>query len=168
MKIGKTIKFLNEKGTAVVKELRQHTVVVEDEFGFLRECAYSEILTDEATLKVSQIEVPANVIEASPKTNLVKTKKEEKVIVIDLHFGQLVDYPKQYTASEKLNIQLNIAKEALQKHRKPQQKIILIHGKGKGVLEQEVLKILENTARIKYKEADFNRYKLGAKEIEFI
>ncbi len=167
MKLGDTVKFVNEEGTAIIKELRKTTLILEDQYGFTNEYSYDEVLPLDHSMDPDQIEVMDLDKEGSSVAPQSK-KTTVEPIVIDLHFGQLVDYPKRYDAHEKLHIQIQTAKEALSRYRKPHQKLILIHGKGKGVLEQEILKLLQQTPQIKYKDADFQRYKLGAVEIEFI
>ncbi len=170
MKIGDTIKYLNESGTAQIKEIHRNHLVVEDEFGFERTVQKTEILALENELNKEEISTESYVSlkPKPPKKNVTEKTKILQEMVVDLHFSQIVDFPNQYEVDEILPIQINRAKEALQKNRGKVSKLILIHGKGSGKLEKEVYMILQNTKGIRFKEADFNRYKLGAVEITYV
>ena len=46
-------------------------------------------------------------------------------------------------------------------------KLIFIHGKGKGVLKKEIYKILNTIDDIEFFEADIIKYRFGAVEVRF-
>lgn len=94
------------------------------------------------------------------------SKKKKGTFVLDLHYGQLENFSAQLPVQHILKRQLNAAINGIEKARNEgYTKIILVHGKGKGVLETEVKKYLD-TESYTYYDADFRQYKLGATEVE--
>lgn len=94
------------------------------------------------------------------------SKKRKGTFVLDLHYGKLENYSAQLPVQHILKRQLNAAINGIEKAKNEgYAKIILVHGKGKGVLETEVKKYLD-TEGYTYYDADFRQYKLGATEVE--
>ena len=105
-------------------------------------------------------------LEAKYKKEIKVSKKRKGTFVLDLHYGQLENYSSQLPTSHILKRQLNAAINGIEKAKNENyKKVILIHGKGKGVLEAEVKKYLDSESYTHY-DADFRQYKLGATEIE--
>ncbi len=171
MEIGDFVKFLNAEGKGKILSIHGDSLEIEDEFGFTQIVEKKEVLLWNESLKKEEILMDAcvknEVIEIENKTSKKKNKNAQ-LVEVDLHFGQLVDYPKRYSKREILQIQLRHAQDAIENHRNTNTKLILIHGKGKGILENEIQKLLKRTQKIKYKDADFQRYKLGAVEITYV
>ena len=105
-------------------------------------------------------------LEEKYKKEIKKSKKRTGTFVLDLHYGQLENYSAQLPTQHILKKQLNAAIRGIEKAQNENfQKIILIHGKGKGVLETEIKKYLDIN-NFTYYDADFRQYKLGSTEVE--
>lgn len=167
MKIGDSVRFVNQSGKGIIKKIQSPKVWVENEYGFLEEWTMSDIVMDEEVLiEIALPQFIEDFEEQIPKETKSKNKTEE--IVVDLHIGHLVDYPNRYSSHQKLKIQLETAKKSIEKYRKNTEKLILIHGKGKGTLKTELYKILNSTQKISFFDANIQRYKMGAVEIRFL
>ena len=105
-------------------------------------------------------------LEQHYKKEIKVSKKKKGTFVLDLHYGQLENYSAQLPVQHILRRQLNAAINGIEKARNEgYAKIILVHGKGKGVLEEEIKKYLDAEGYSHY-DADFRQYKLGATEVE--
>ncbi len=93
-------------------------------------------------------------------------KKNETpgVLEVDLHIHQLLDNLHGLTNADMLKYQLDKFNEVLQENAKRKgQKIVFIHGKGDGVLRNEILKQLKNKYPTYYsQDASFKEYGFGA------
>lgn len=114
-------------------------------------------LQDELNAKKQQDERPA----VQPAR---KKEKKEGPLEVDLHAGELLDSVKGLEPKDILDCQLRKFNEVMQERLKEKgAKIVFIHGKGNGVLRNEILKEL----RYKYKsclyqDASFREYGFGA------
>jgi hypothetical protein len=100
---------------------------------------------------------PVNIMQGAPRYEL------------DLHIEQLVDNTRGLTNSEIIKIQLDTLQRylyiALVNH---QERMIIIHGLGKGVLRDEVQKILKQMPEVStFKNEWHGRYGFGATEVHF-
>lgn len=135
------------------------------------EPSFSYLLIEDFSEKKKE-EKPEPFIPA-PKTNIITTSNAGKKLEapryeIDLHIEHLTD-PKGLNNAEMLNIQLTTLQHYLQlalAHR--QERMTIIHGLGKGVLRDEVHKILKQTKHVaRYKNEWHGRYGFGATEVYF-
>lgn len=93
-------------------------------------------------------------------------KQSENTWEVDLHIEELTDDYRHLTNGEIVDIQLKHAKSILEKARKNKiNKIVFIHGKGKGTLRQELLHLLNGFTFLEYYDASFKRYGGGATEV---
>lgn len=87
---------------------------------------------------------------------------------VDLHIEKLTKEHRTMSNAEMLELQKSVVRKemdyAIVNHFK---KIVFIHGKGEGVLKNEVLKELAHYSNIKVQEADYARYGGGATEVLF-
>lgn len=85
-------------------------------------------------------------------------------IEIDLHISELTDSTAGMSASDMLSMQLDAVRSTMKAHnRRIGQKIIFIHGKGEGVLRNEVLKLLRKEyPKAELQDASFAEYGFGA------
>ncbi len=88
---------------------------------------------------------------------------------LDLHIEKLVNNIQGLSNSDMLHIQLNELHHALdlaRRHR--QERMVIIHGMGKGVLRDEVHKILKQTPEVlRYTDGWQGQYGFGATEVFF-
>lgn len=193
-RIGDKIKVIDDDLSGVVVKVNADEITVENEHGFEEVYSANEILPDIAleeeieTQKEEEKEVVKSqkeVYEEQIKENFTKnadayrakleekykvkpkvSKKRKGTFVLDLHYGQLENYSKQLPTQFILKRQVKTAIDGIIKAKEEgYSKIILIHGKGRGVLELEIKKWLDKEGYYHY-DADFSRYKLGATEVE--
>ncbi|MCB9334906.1 MAG: Smr/MutS family protein [Flavobacteriales bacterium] len=90
----------------------------------------------------------------------------EKVIEIDLHLEELVEFPMKLDDWQRLHTQMQHVKKCLnaainQKVRR----LVFIHGVGTGVLKMELRNYLSSFDDISFKDADYREYGSGATEV---
>ena len=86
------------------------------------------------------------------------------LIEVDLHIEQLLDRTDGMTAREILDYQLGVVRKTLDAHLKEKsRRIVFSHGKGDGVLRNELLKLLKSHYRsCTHQDASFQEYGFGA------
>ena len=85
---------------------------------------------------------------------------------VDLHIHQLVKSSKGMSNYDILNIQLETAKRQLDfAIRKRIQKVVFIHGVGEGILKEELHYLFKRYDNVKFYDADYQKYGLGATEV---
>lgn len=91
-------------------------------------------------------------------------KKDDGTVVIDLHASEILDSTQGLSNADILQYQLKTFKEVLlQYSKKHGQKIVVIHGKGEGVLRQAIIKELRyHYKSYIYQDASFQEYGYGA------
>jgi DNA-nicking Smr family endonuclease len=101
------------------------------------------------------------------KKNVAKVKERNAPkLEVDLHIHQLVPSTKGMSNFDMLNIQLETAKRQLEFAMKKRiQKVVFIHGKGAGVLQEELKYLFGRYDNLKYYDADYRKYGLGATEV---
>jgi len=101
----------------------------------------------------------------TPKVSLFKKEKKEVILEVDLHIQKLVKSTYKMDNYDMLNVQLDVAKNKIEfaiAKRIP--KVVFIHGVGEGVLKSELHRLL-NKYPVKYYDASYKKYGLGATEI---
>jgi dsDNA-specific endonuclease/ATPase MutS2 len=117
---------------------------------------YSDINNDLLQDKIAQ---------NKPKKSLFKKHKNEVVLEVDLHIGKLTRSTKNMDNYDMLNLQLEVAKKKIDfAVSKRISKIVFIHGVGEGVLKSELVRLL-NKYQVKFYDASFKKYGLGATEV---
>lgn len=100
----------------------------------------------------------------SKKRNFVKSNNEI-ILEVDLHIHQLTKSTRGMDNYDMLQLQLDTAKRKIEYAvDKKISKIVFIHGVGEGVLKSE-LHYLLNKYPVKYYDASFQKYGLGATEV---
>ena len=102
-----------------------------------------------------------------PKKSLFRKEKIEIILEVDLHISKLTKSVKGLDNYDMLNLQLDTAKRKIEfalSKRIP--KIVFIHGVGEGVLKSELHSLL-NKYPVKYYDASYKKYGLGATEVYF-
>lgn len=101
----------------------------------------------------------------SKRKTSFKKVKNEVIMEVDLHAEKLVKSTRGMDNFDVLNLQLEAARFKLEYCiRKKISKIVFIHGVGEGVLKTE-LHYLFNKYPVKYYEASYQQYGLGATEV---
>jgi hypothetical protein len=97
-----------------------------------------------------------------PRINKPAPKSE--IIEVDLHIHQLVDTTVGMNNADMLKLQLEKFESVLNEYKNRKgQKIVFIHGKGEGVLRNEIEKLLRSKYKNYYfQDASFQQYGFGA------
>lgn len=107
--------------------------------------------------------------EASKKRKSVRVKPRERTqppMEVDLHIGKLVPRSGGLSNYEMLNIQMETARRQLEfAMNKRIQKVVFIHGVGEGVLKAELETLFNRYENLKFYDADYQKYGLGATEV---
>ena len=171
--IGDSVEVLDEKLSGEVVAVSNSEITIESEDGFMMKYAPNELvkISESNTIRVTNFEV------AQIKAEKENTKRKNKQIVkskernapkmeVDLHINQLVKSPKGMSNHEILNLQMETAKRQLEfAMRKRIQKVVFIHGVGEGVLKEELNFLFGRYDNLKYYDADYQKYGIGATEI---
>lgn len=103
-------------------------------------------------------------LEATPVSHRSKVTLNAAVIEIDLHINELVDSTAGLNNADMLQLQMDKFHAVIDENKnKKGQKIVFIHGKGEGVLRNEILKQLKTRYKsFYYQDASFREYGFGA------
>jgi len=86
------------------------------------------------------------------------------IIEVDLHINELVDTTAGFSNGDMLRLQMDKFESVLKENsQKKGQKIVFIHGKGEGVLRNEIEKLLKTRYKMYFfQDASFREYGFGA------
>jgi len=173
MKIGDLISVVDEdlEGRVVAVTKDEVTFTTKDGFDLCYPKDQLVVLTGQmAGLVVDKTQIQEkleNKKAAAPKRS---TKRKSQVILeVDLHAEQLTRDYKRMQAFEILELQLDTAKRQIDfAIRKRIPKLVLIHGVGAGVLRAELEFLLKRYENLKFQDADYQKYGMGAIEVYFL
>lgn len=177
LKLGDKVLVKNSVVRGVVTKIKQEQVFVLDNDGF--ELAYAEKELIVVAIEQSKLSLYSDInnkmllqkermVEGAKKS--VKKSKQQKygvVMEVDLHIEKLVKSKSGMSNADILNKQLDTVNHKVNfaiKNRIP--KIVFIHGVGEGVLKEEIFRIF-NRYSLRYEDASYQRYGLGATEVSF-
>lgn len=172
LEIGNKVAVLDDVLKGVVTDVSDNQVIIETEDGMKFSFLVTELVRidkDQHELsKFSDINNP--LLKEKTKLNdskksLFKKDKNEVVLEVDLHINQLTNSTRGLDNYDMLNLQLDTAKRKVEfAIQKRISKIVFIHGVGEGVLKSELLRLL-NKYPVKYYDASYKKYGLGATEV---
>ena len=171
-RIGDKVAVLDDITEGKVTAVKDNTITVETSDGFLLQYAPSELViitSDEIQVtnyQVAQIKSDKQ----NPKRRKTQTVKPKErnapKMEVDLHIHHLTKNNKGMSNYDMLTIQLDTAKRQLDfAIRKRIQKVVFIHGVGEGVLKEELYYLFNRYDNLKYYDADYQKYGLGATEV---
>ena len=171
--IGDRVAVLDDTITGRVIQTSRDQITIETTDGFPLNFMPSELVkvNNKDSIKISNMEVARIKVEKElPKRNTsrpLKTKERyAPKMEVDLHIGQLVPSSKGLTNFDMLNLQLETAQRQLEfAIRQRIQKVVFIHGVGEGVLKEELNYLFKRYENVKYYDADYQKYGLGATEV---
>ena len=172
LKVGDKVAVLDDVLKGIVVSINKETVSIKTADGMIFNFTASELVKIEVEQhelsKFSDINnaiFKEKVALNKPKKSLFKKEKKEVILEVDLHISKLTKSTKGMDNYDMLNLQLDTAKRKVEfaiDKRIP--KIVFIHGVGEGVLKAE-LHFLLNQYPIKYYDASYKKYGLGATEV---
>ncbi|MDO5981324.1 Smr/MutS family protein [Flavivirga spongiicola] len=175
-KLGDFVLVIDEDLSGVIKQISGNTISVETTDGFLLDFESDELVTNKEsnTFKkelFSQKTISDIVSEKEQlsKRKQIKTRAKDRyepTMEVDLHINQLVRSPKSMSKFDILTLQLDTAKRQLDfAIAKRIQKMVFIHGVGEGVLKVELEYLFGRYNNVKFYEANYQKYGLGATEV---
>lgn len=91
-------------------------------------------------------------------------------VVVDLHIDQIIETTAGMSPTDILNYQLDYVRQVMEKYRSPKLRgttVILIHGKGEGVLRKAVIDLIAREyPRSSTRDASFAEYGFGATQVK--
>lgn len=176
-RLGDYVLVLDEDLSGIIKKIKENTITIET----IEDCFLLDFQSDELvksklddSLKhelfmhssihsvVSEKEQPTKRKQAKVKTK----DRFEATMEVDLHVNKLMKSSKGVSNFDMLNLQLDTAKRQLDfaiAKRIP--KVVFIHGVGEGVLKVELEYLFGRYDNIKFYEANYQKYGLGATEV---
>ncbi len=186
-KVGDKIKFLDQVGEGVVKEiLGDSEVLIEDQDGFdykvhvssiLKSVSASEerMLYDKAMPSDTQIfdkDVNREKLEAAQDKfhDQYQEKipfKDPEVMEVDLHIHELIDNTSGMQNGDMLDHQIRHFERMMKiAERKKFTKVVFIHGVGEGVLRAEIRRLIEQFyPNCSFRDGNYREYGIGATQI---
>jgi len=172
-KIGDVVETIDDVISGTVVGIEGNTVTIEDADGFVISFLSSELMRVGGAIQVTNYEVAqVKAQKELPKKRPLKVVKAKErtapKMEVDLHVNKLVRDYGNLTSFQKLNLQLDTAKRQLEfAMRKKIQKVVFIHGVGEGVLKEELGYLFRRYENLKYYDADYQKYGMGATEVYF-
>lgn len=170
-KIGDIVETIDDVIKGSIKSIEGDYITILSSDGFPLRYHISELVKIKNEIQVSKYEI-AKIKKAKevPKPkNTLRIKPKDRTapkMEVDLHINQLVKNSKGLSNYEMLNLQLDTAKRQLDfAIRKRIQKIVFIHGVGAGVLKEELATLFRRYDNVKYYDAEYQTYGLGATEV---
>ncbi|PTX62632.1 Smr domain-containing protein [Kordia periserrulae] len=173
--VGDYVETIDDVIKGVVQSIDGNSITIETDEGFPLRFEASELVkisSDEIATELSNQKIYSALQEKEaakkPKRALPKSKKEriEHVLEVDLHIHQLTNKSKGMSNYDMLTLQTDTAKRQLEfaiRNRIP--KVVFIHGVGAGVLKEELYYLFRRYDNVKYYDANYQKYGLGATEV---
>ncbi|MFV8226877.1 Smr/MutS family protein [Christiangramia aquimixticola] len=175
IKPGDKVELLDDALSGVVESLSGKEVVMRTEDGFLMNFPLDQIVKIDKDIEdlgpVQNFDLNEVIKDKTPEkvNRSVRRRSKERAappMEVDLHIHQLVKSSRGMSNHEMLNLQLDTARHKLEfAVRKRIQKIVFIHGVGEGVLKMELEYLLSRYSNVKFYDADYQKYGLGATEV---
>lgn len=169
-KVGQSVFVMDEAISGTILKVSKDQITVETEDGFEFNFHPSELVARNNTFKTVSA-VPEEVIqqkEQQKRKNPSRIKPKERyqpTMEVDLHIHQLTNQ-KGLSNHDMLTLQVDTARRQLDfAIKKRIQKVVFIHGVGEGVLKAELEFLFGRYDNVKYYDANYQKYGLGATEV---
>ena len=177
MRKGDKIRFLDAVGGGVIVQCdaEKQLVWVETDDGFdvgpipANKCVLYESADKYQRIRMATTAQQRKEAVAAPATTSTapakRPKKQRDEWLIDLHWDALPTNGNGMTDVEKHQYQLRFFRMQMQQHMRHRgRRVVVIHGKGNGVLRNEIRQIIKRDfgTKVEMHDADFSRYEEGA------
>lgn len=173
--VGDLVEVLDEDLSGKVIFIKDHQVIIQTDDDFELEFDASQLVkvSNKTLLKSTNISSEAiskmqSDTKPSKKKSVVQKKKErvQPTLEIDLHINKLLPSTMGMQKHDILTYQLDTVKRQIAfAMSKKIQRIVFIHGVGEGVLKLEMEYLLKRYENLKFYEANYQKYGLGATEV---
>ncbi len=175
---GDKISVLDDAINGIVLKTSGKIITIETEEGFELDFnekeliligSSSDLMKNISTTNFSNIAKEKEIPKPRSFVKEKKSNKDEFVLEIDLHIEKLVPNKRGMSNYDILNFQTETVKRQMDfalKNRIP--KVVFIHGVGEGVLKAELDFLLGRYDNIRFQEANYQKYGMGATEVYFI
>ncbi|MFT5824051.1 MAG: dsDNA-specific endonuclease/ATPase MutS2 [Crocinitomix sp.] len=169
-KIGDTVAVLHDTIKGKIVELSTASIKMEDEDGFIRSYPHHKIVLQQPKkdYKIeSKIVTKDRIIKPILAKNTIVKNIATVATEIDLHIEELMDYTTHLANFEIVQIQMTACRAFVQDAIATRlKKIVVIHGKGEGVLKSEIHQYLDRLSnnrgvQLDYHDAPYNQYGMG-------
>lgn len=175
-KVNDFVQVLDENLSGHIKAISGNTISIETTDGFLLDFEAAELVKDSSKSDFStgvfsykSINSVIDEKERPGRRKSVRVKPKERfepTMEVDLHINQLVKSSKGMSNHDMLTKQLDTARYKLDwAISKRIQKIVFIHGVGEGVLKMELEYLFGRYNNVKFYDANYQKYGLGATEV---
>ena len=175
IKLGDTVETIDDAISGIVTKISGETITLEDSSGFEFQFEANELMlstyenTIDNAIYDADIEAIKNEKEVKKRRSGPTVKPKERnapKFEVDLHIHHLTESSRGMSNFDMLNLQLDTARGQLEfAIRKRIPKIVFIHGVGEGVLKQELETLFGRYNNVKFYDADYKTYGLGATEV---
>ncbi|MDC6384525.1 DNA mismatch repair protein MutS [Flagellimonas taeanensis] len=170
-KVGDKVEVLDEAISGTVQKVDGDKVTLITDEGFPMQYPAKDLVKAGREISISNFEVAQvkKEKEQPKRRKATGTKPKERLapkMEVDLHIHHLVESTRGLSNFDMLNIQLERAKGQLEfAMQKRIQKVVFIHGVGEGILKEELHYLFRKYENVKYYDADYQKYGLGATEV---
>ena len=174
-RVGDKVSLLDEESRGYILEILPKgdcRVELDDDFSTQMVVSASKLApySDISTYKTNKIKKKDTLLYKGNASNAPKLSQQslsKHVLEVDLHIEKLVGNKNSLMNGEMIEIQLRKVNQVLSENRnKRGLKIVFIHGNGKGILRNEIIKFLKkNFPTLKFSDASMQKYGTGALEV---
>jgi len=174
-KIGDFVSVLDDDLVGNVSSIVDDIITILTTDGFELDFSSQELVKQEESssfkkhiFKNESLQDVVSEKEPVKRKTVVKKAKErfEPTLEVDLHMHHLTNSTRGMTNHDMLNLQLDTARRQLEfAIRKRIQKVVFIHGVGEGVLKVELEYLFGRYSNVKFYDANYQKYGLGATEV---
>ncbi|QHI36113.1 Endonuclease MutS2 [Kordia antarctica] len=174
--VGDQVETIDDVIKGVIASIQGKTIAIDTDEGFSLSFEASELVkigSDEISNELSYQKIHSAIqekeVSKKPKRVVEKSRKdrsETAAMEVDLHIHQLTNAHKGMSNYDMLELQTDTAKRQLEfAMRKRIPKVVFIHGVGEGVLKEELAYLFRQYDNVKYYDANYQKYGLGATEV---
>ena len=163
-KIGDRVKFKDAVGEGLVVKTDGSEIWVQDSFGF--EEVYEAI---DLLLIGAEIDIGHLIVKDETSAKCRPASQQVGRLTIDLHSHELLDTTNGMKPYDILNYQIQCAADTIKEARRRNiSKVLIIHGKGKGRLQEEVHDMLRRLGGNEFYFANYKEGGYGATEVRLM